>query len=86
MAKQKSEKLYITQFIVTGRGYFPYDMLRYDRACPFSGEDASKISNGRIHDNTSVKLVMFSGGKDGPTKGRWSSFGWEVVDVRNAQV
>lgn len=72
------------QFVVVGRGEFPWDMLRYDNCWPYGGEDAAKLT--MIHQDysdddlvkefktkdRSIKLSSFHP----PTPGRWSSFGW----------
>lgn len=66
---------------VTGNGQFPFDMLRYDRAWPNSGEDARKIGLtdwlDTVHRSRTVRLHS----NKSPTEGRWNSFGWSVEMV-----
>jgi hypothetical protein len=58
---------------VTGRGQFPFDMLRYDQAWPADSDAASKLSaEESIYDRRSVKLYSYRP----PTVDRWNSFGW----------
>jgi len=71
--------MYYTLFTVTGRGIFPFDMLRYDTCYPRHPEDAQRL----VHqDQRTVQLVMTTRTKDRrPTEGRWASFGWTVTDI-----
>ena len=68
------------EYVVTGTGQFPYDMLRYDAAWPVSSQDAFNIGVG-FHDpqeayrgRRSIKLRSYRQ----PTIDRWSSFTWSV--------
>lgn len=62
-------------FYVTGRGAFPFDMLRYDDCWPASTEDAAMINQDYTSDkNRSIKLHSYHA----PTVERWSSFLWAV--------
>jgi hypothetical protein len=64
---------------VTGRGHFPFDMLRYDRCWPCTGEDAILIDyNQRNREPRSIHLRSYQM----PTIGRWSSFLWSVGQDR----
>lgn len=74
-----------TFIIVRGHGDFPFDMLRYDNACPATSADVSCMldperRNTPFLTTRDVKLERFSldGGK--AEHARWKSFGWEVVD------
>lgn len=83
---------YANEFVVTGTGEFPIDMLRYDRCSPVSQLDASHVIssfNGNLDEDKelSVRLIRFTEGKgknyaDNPTVDRWKSFGWQVSDIR----
>lgn len=65
------------RFAVIGRGAFPVDMLRYDRACPWQERDSALIQD---EDRERVVLVE-SWGHGAPEYRRWSSFGWCAVLV-----
>jgi len=68
----------VTDFYVTGRGYFPFDMLRYDQCYPVSSEDAAKLSSEYLKDNICIHLR--SANKMGVTPARWQSFGWTASE------
>ena len=60
-------------YYVTGRGQFPWDMLRYDSAWPATGDDAAKL-----HDSGSkIRSIRMLSYKE-PTIERWFSFLWSV--------
>jgi hypothetical protein len=70
-----------TEFWVTGRGSFPFDMLRYDMCHPYGPDDAAEMgppTNGM--DDMSYRrwrsIRMISYAHAGPTVDRWRSFGW----------
>jgi hypothetical protein len=67
----------VWHFDVVGSGYFPYDMLRYDRCWPAKESEAPKL-NGRMKVNDRIEMTGYSE----PTVGRWQSFGWTVINVR----
>lgn len=74
-----------TEFIVEGTGPFPVDMLRYDRAVPALSADADEIERSYVNPRgpaRRIKLLKFTprGGIPLPTRGRWESFGWRVVE------
>jgi len=75
---------YYQSFVVTGVGYFPLDMLRYDYCYP---ADDSAVKNIVVKgyyeiEERSVRLARTVEGKDiQPTTGRWLSFGWQVSDI-----
>lgn len=81
---------YVSKFKVTGAGYFPIDMLRYDRAIPATELDSSRIHNTfvpALNDPITINLIRYTEGKsfnsfgDVPTIRRWESFGWTVADI-----
>ena len=69
-ADQRPKKLYT--FWVTGRGDFPVDMLRYDRASPVTGSDGDNMFESRELRSVSMRSYHE------PTIARWASFGWSV--------
>lgn len=66
------------EFTVTGRGMFPFDMLRYDLCWPASQGDASIIIGSATHPNRGRHINLK--GLKTPTAARWHSFGWKVVE------
>jgi hypothetical protein len=79
LSSERPRTLY--DYYVTGRGYFPFDMLRYDACWPASGEDAARIEwefakpGDKVRrDQRSVRLRSYRE----PTVDRWTSFGWSV--------
>jgi hypothetical protein len=69
---------YWYEYFVSGRGRFPYDMLRHDRAWPATGEDAAKISSPELRvGRYTVKVNSYQE----PRIGRWESHGWRVIDA-----
>lgn len=71
-------------FTVTGKGLFPFDMLRYDRCTPKTEADSRVIEDttrrARTPDARLPKRVTLVGAQ-APTEGRWHSFGWTVESV-----
>ena len=69
---------YIYEYYVSGRGEFPFDMLRYDECWPVSGEDAVSMAidfgDPERRKTRSIRLRSYKE----PTVGRWSSFVWSV--------
>jgi hypothetical protein len=59
----------IYEYWVTGKGEFPYDMLRYDRAWPV--ERVGEIEKRNMR---SIMLRSYNE----PTLARWASFLWSV--------
>ncbi len=82
--------MYITRFVVEGRGHFPVDMLRYDTCWPSTQRDVSTIEYftrdfrtekpRRVALSSAHKLKGFK-----PTNERWSSFGWVVIEISEPQ-
>lgn len=71
-------KLYTHIFLVTGRGAFPLDMVRYDTCHPQTGDDVdTMIDDTNSTELRTVKLVAAGKRKNWqPTYERWASFGW----------
>jgi hypothetical protein len=70
-------------FHVTGSGFFPLDMLRYDSCYPHSQEDVSKISSlGKSSEDLGQRTITLArrvkSRIDQPRIDRWASFGWTV--------
>ena len=82
------EERVIHRFIVKGTGSFPIDMLRYDQCFPDDQESAAKIANSVYHSRMATqdgeiclaawRLIGWE-----PTKKRWESFLWKVVEIRS---
>lgn len=84
------EKVEIVEFVVTGRGRFPIDMLRYDCCVPARQEDVHRIEDSleegvqtasRRSQERTIKLRRYAVGNPMPTFERWSSFGWTATEV-----
>ena len=75
MAKQ-----YFYEYEVTGRGHFPFDMLRYDRCWPTrESEDSGHIeADTHLVGYPNLTRTIRVTGLNIPTSGRWESFGWTV--------
>jgi hypothetical protein len=67
------------EYIVTGRGEFPWDMLRYDACWPATSTDVAKMT-GEFDWRMPRSVVMRSYSK--PTIDRWSSFNWSCGTER----
>ena len=64
---------------VTGRGQFPFDMLRYDECFPYRVMDCSAMTMERqLRD-----VVLVCVRPHGPTVQRWRSFGWNCQAEEN---
>lgn len=71
-------------YIVTGKGHFPTDMLRYDRCWPEDGE--AVVSMGARPDDTEgffdvIRVIRLASVRP-PTAERWAGFGWTVREIR----
>lgn len=71
MAKQ-----YRYHYVVTGRGQFPFDMLRYDRCWPSDDTHGLGVSRGDPGYGEVREIKM--AGLNPPTEDRWASFLWYV--------
>jgi hypothetical protein len=76
-------------FVVTGKGPFPTDMLRYDGCYPRDQASVNEMTYadagipGNYHTPHTVALSMPVEAKHQvPTEARWLSFGWRVHDVQ----
>jgi len=69
----------LIQYKVVGRGQFPVDMLRYDRAMPRSERDAGIIEESLTRRGPQAEHEVKIEGLKEPTVDRWTSFGWQVV-------
>jgi hypothetical protein len=67
-------------FTVEGDGAFPFDMLRYDCCWPYYPKDATAL---KTSDDYAVlrRVVLESCAAQMPTRRRWESKGWRVVEV-----
>lgn len=67
------------EFTVSGRGEFPFDMLRYDHCWPANEAQSGKLTRttGPLESAREITLR----GLTGPTAARWRSFNWEVVEA-----
>lgn len=68
-------------FMVEGQGHFPADMLRYDQAWAITGLG---VPDDPLQPRRIVVLATRQpvGKLQAPTKGRWESFCWNVVQRR----
>ena len=73
---------YYQKFKVSGRGTFPFDMLRYDHCWPIDDTLAMDY-DVRFNEDNAIRTVTLARHVElkstEPTDGRWSSFGWPVV-------
>jgi len=69
------------EYVVRGTGYFPFDMLRHDKAWPKSEIEIASINpyGGQARQ---VKLI----GLREPTEARWQSFGWKIVEFDRTSI
>lgn len=81
-----NRKLYV--FCVHGRSNFPIDMLRYDRATPHTERDAHQIvpATGCHSGGTISGYDIELQSHQPPSRGRWRSFGWEVVQTQEIRL
>lgn len=83
-----------TIIVVQGSSEFPFDMMRYDRACPYAEQDSLAIARTMRDEGPGSRPAHASGparqrivlrayGEPGSgvhvTHPRWRSFGWEVM-------
>ena len=68
-------------FTVNGRGAFPLDMLRYDRAWPADGDavDAISIAFNDPDARAIRRVTLRTSDELNVTPARWGSFGWPVI-------
>jgi len=65
----------IRYFLVRGKGPFPHDMLRYDRAWALTGVDSLDHESWRQPWRSVVCATRET--RVCPSTERWESFGWE---------
>ena len=81
--------LYRTDYVVSGRGAFPIDMLRYTSSWPMDESDARAIEDSIEHaDSTDPFTIRLSRNHRDPqpqlANDRWESkFRWRVMRVIN---
>lgn len=63
------------RFVVVGKGRFPFDMLRYDRAYPVTTTAAMFLDQADEDHPRYIELES----PESPSDPRWLSFGWTVV-------
>lgn len=70
----------ITDFIVQGRGEFPFDMLRKDECYPADGVTVSMLASA-AHDRHLRSMKFRTARSINIHAERWESFGWRVVSI-----
>jgi hypothetical protein len=87
MARQNKINL-LHVFTVEGNGGFPADMLRYDRCWPKTETEARAVDRAAAirPGEFGLKRCITLEGLNPPTPGRWSSFGWKVVEMATRAV
>lgn len=70
-------------FIVSGRGEFPIDMLRYDECFPADGASASIITSTLTGFNApkAWEVKLRTARTFGPAVDRWDSFNCKVREI-----
>jgi hypothetical protein len=63
---------YQFDFVVTGAGDFPFDMLHCDQCWPLTSDDAATLTLAAHSEPRSIRMRSYRT----PTVERWSSFGW----------
>ncbi len=72
-AKERPKARY--EYVVTGMGDFPFDMLHLGQCWPATGDDAAKIVEpASPAEPRSISMRSHQR----PDTDRWSSFGWSV--------
>ena len=65
----------VYEYVVTGMGDFPVDMLHFDQCWPATADDAAKIVEpASPAEPRSIRMRSHQR----PDTDRWSSFGWAV--------
>lgn len=67
-------------FTVEGEDHFPIDMLRWDECFPNSGDDSFKL--GYEKNKRKVELGSYHEKSWNPSKERWNSFAWKIIEHR----
>jgi hypothetical protein len=68
---------YWYEYFVSGRGPFPFDMLRHDRCWLATSEDSAKVARADLRTRYTVRINSYQE----PRIGRWENFGWRVIDA-----
>lgn len=84
----KQIKFYETIVTVEGDGPFPIDMLRYDCCFPDSETMSERIDFLNDQHNRVIELRRrgLNPRLGQHSIGRWRSFGWTVIDERDARL
>lgn len=75
-----------SEFVVSGRGEFPFDMLRRDECWPVDTQSASNMAldNSTVTAFRRDRRVQLR--SNGPvTIRRWNSFGWKVEMIEGRE-
>lgn len=71
------------RYVVKGCGELPLDMLRYDQSWPAT--NASANAGQRSGNGLEEREVVLETDAPNIHPGRWSSFGWQVVEREGVQ-
>jgi hypothetical protein len=74
----RTTRFFQVKFVVVGASSFPIDMLRYDFCFPDTQQDVNAMD---VRGSRCVTLVSRAAHDGVPTRDRWKSFGWEVIEV-----
>lgn len=77
------KRFYEVRFTVEGEGTFPFDMLRYDSACPATEADSAAIDRRGIR-RINLRRFTLERRREG-NKARWESFGWTILNTWEAE-
>lgn len=93
MKTSKKESRYVSLLTVyTPSAEALVDMMRFDRCCPHTEEEAQKIQRLFLDESNMgttrpadhvVTLMRFAAANTPATEGRWQSFGCAVLDERS---
>jgi hypothetical protein len=78
-------RMFLHTFIVSGKGWFPSDMLRYDQCHTY---DPRILNDPDHYYDKPIEVTMFAWSTNyfwQPTKARWSSFLWGCSDARRIE-
>jgi hypothetical protein len=70
----------ITDITVSGRGEFPFDMLRYDQCYPADAVTASMLATAGT-DRHQRMMKFRTSNSINVHPARWESFGWKVEKI-----
>jgi len=66
------------RFVVRGKGFFPFDMLRHSRCWPTGV--GMEFMGGFIR-SEKVDIELRTSSWRGISEARWASFGWTVISI-----